>query len=275
MNDALIVSLLSMVPKRLGSKLQGVVGRSGLSKHMIRWYAGRYGVNTDEMVGTLDDYDSLQSFFVRALKPGMRPIDPAPDALVSPVDARVYAFGRITDQGTLPPDAGMDFQVANLVGGDTRWAGGHYAILYLSPKDYHRIHHPVEGAVRGYNYLPGQFWPVFPAATRKIDGLFARNERLVLLIDSQAAGHIAMVLVAAYGVGRMTCSHGPVVTNQGTPLPEQHRCDPPQPVVRGDEAGRFNLGSTVILCMEPGTVTWELERDQMIQVGQRIGTLGG
>lgn len=272
MNDSLIVTLLSLVPKRLGSKLQGVVGRSGLSRHIIRWYAGKYQVNTDEMVGGIDDYPSLQEFFVRPLKPGMRPIDPTPEALVSPSDSRVYAFGDVKPDGHLPESAGMDFDVTQLVGGDERYKDGHFAILYLSPQDYHRVHHCADGQVAGYHYLPGQFWPVFEAATRKVPGLFAVNERLTLFVDTQAHGRIAMVLVAAYGVGRMTCEHGPVVTNTDG-VESKLDCDPPQPVRRGDEAGRFNLGSTVILCMEKGSVDWELEKDQKVKVGQRIGTL--
>ncbi len=272
MNDALIVTLLSMVPKRLGSKLQGLVGRAGLSRHMIAWYAGKYGVNTQEMVGEIQDYPSLQEFFVRPLKPGTRPIHDGADSLVSPADARVYAYGDVKADGHLPKSAGMDFDVTQLVGGDERYKDGHFAILYLSPKDYHRVHHAVDGQVAGYHYLPGHFWPVFEAATQKVPGLFAVNERLTLFIDTQSHGRIAMVLVAAYGVGRMTTEHGPVVTNTDG-VESKHDCTPPQAVQRGDEAGRFNLGSTVILCMEKGTVSWELEKDAAVQVGQRIGAL--
>ena len=274
MNDALIVSLLSIVPKSLGSKLQGVVGRSGLSRHIIRWYADRYGVNTDEMVDTLDDYPSLQEFFVRPLKPGLRPIDPGVDSLVSPADSRVYAFGQVQDDGHLPPDAGLDFDVVKLVGGDPRYKGGQFAVLYLSPKDYHRVHHPVDGHVTRWHYLPGNFWPVFEAATKEIEGLFAVNERLTVFVDTQSAGRVAVVLVAAYGVGRMTCEHCDVVTNTDG----QERSEDlsiPQPAQRGQELGRFNLGSTVILVTEPGALEWELTRDDDVKVGQRIARILG
>jgi phosphatidylserine decarboxylase len=274
MNDSTIVTLLSIVPKGLGSKLQGLVGRSGLSRHIIRWYADRYGVNTDEMVGTLDDYPSLQEFFVRPLRPGLRPIDQAPDALVSPSDSRVYAFGTVQDDGHLPEDAGLDFDVVKLVGGDQRYKGGQFAVLYLSPKDYHRVHHPADGQVSRWHYLPGQFWPVFEAATKEIPGLFAVNERLTVFVDTQSAGRIAVVLVAAYGVGRMTCEHCDIVTNtDGKERSEDLHIK--QPVQRGQELGRFNLGSTVILVTEPGAVEWELTKDDNVKVGQRIARLSG
>ena len=269
MNDALIVSLLSVVPKGVGSRLQGAVSRLGLSRHLIRWYDRRYGVNTTEMVGATEDYESLQDFFVRPLMEGARPIDPAPDALVAPSDSRAVSFGRV-EGGALPPDAPMSLDITQLVGGDPRYQDGHYAVLYLSPKDYHRVHHAVDGRVSGYAYRPGHFWPVFPAAVERIENLFAVNERLTLFVDTPSFGRVAMVLVAAYGVGRMSCAHAPIVTNTGGPLEDR---DLDAPVRRGDEAGRFNLGSTVILVMERGTVEWELERGQDVQVGQRIGRL--
>ena len=274
MNDSTIVTLLSVVPKNLGSQLQGFVGRLGLSRHLIRWYAGKYGVNTEEMEGSVDDYPSLQEFFVRALKPGRRPICQDSDALACPSDSKVYCFGTVKDDGHLPDDAGLDFDVVKLVGGDTRYRGGQFAVLYLSPKDYHRVHHPADGAVSELAYLPGALWPVFPAATREIEGLFAKNERLTVFVDTQHAGRIAVVLVGAYGVGRMTTEHSPVVTNTGKPQAHE-TLSQAQPVQRGDELGRFNLGSTVILVMEPGTVTWELERGRDVKVGERIGRITG
>ena len=274
MNDALIITLLSMVPKGLGSRLQGIGARTGLSRNIIRWYADRYGVDTTEMVGTPEDYDTLQDFFVRALKPDARPIDEAADSLVSPADARVYAFGQLRSDGHLPPDAGIDFDVTELVGGDERYRGGSFAVLYLSPRDYHRVHHPREGNIVGLRYLPGALWPVFPEATRRIEGLFAVNERLAAFVEAPNLGRLAVVMVGAYGVGRMTVAFDPVVTNTGTGA-AYHGYNPPILASRGEELGRFNLGSTVILVAEPGRVAWELERDQKVKVGQRIGRVLG
>ncbi|MCB9741492.1 MAG: phosphatidylserine decarboxylase [Alphaproteobacteria bacterium] len=273
MKDALIVTLLSVVPKGLGSRLQGAVGRLGLSRHLIAWYARTYGVNTEEMVGRIEDYDSLQSFFVRALKPGARPIDEAPEALVSPCDARVYAFGTLTDDGELPEDAGIWFDVSQLIGGDERYRGGGFAVLYLSPRDYHRVHHPREGQVVGLRYLPGQLWPVFDEATRRVPGLFAINERMAVFVDAEGAGRVAVVMVGAYGVGRMSLAWSELESNVGQPAAYEGY-NPPLPAERGAELGRFNLGSTVILVTEPGVVRWELEVGQAVKVGQRIAKLG-
>ena len=271
MNDAFVVTLLSVVPKGLGSWLQGAFGRTGLSRHLIRWYAGNYGVDLDEMVGTVDDYPTLQDFFVRPLKEGARPICPDPDALVSPSDSRATFFGTVRPDGRLPEGAGVDFSVTELVGGDDRYVGGQFAVLYLSPKDYHRVHHPADGRVVGWTYSPGAFWPVFQAAVERIEDLFARNERLTVFAEGQY-GRMAVVLVAAYGVGRMTCEHGDIVTNTDGVGRSEERSDPVQ---RGDELGRFNLGSTVILVTEPGAVEWELEPGQDVKVGQRIGRFSG
>ncbi len=271
MNDALVVSLLSVVPKGLGSRLQGAAGRLGLTRHLIAWYADTYGVDTSEMVGTIDDYASLQDFFVRPLKEGARPICQDPEALVSPSDSKATFFGKVKDDGRLPEAAGVDFSVTELVGGDERYAGGQFAILYLSPKDYLRVHHPADATVVGWRYSPGAFWPVFPAAVERIEDLFANNERLTIFVEGDF-GRIAVVLVAAYGVGRMTTTHGDIITNTDGVARSEQRSDP---VVRGDELGRFNLGSTVILVTEPGAVEWELEAGQDVRVGQRIARFIG
>lgn len=273
MNDALIVTLLSVVPKGLGSRLQGLAARTGLSRQLIRWYAQRYAVNLDEMEGVPEDYATLQDFFVRPLKAGMRPIDPAPEALVSPCDARVYTFGTLTADGQLPPEAGLPLDAHQLMG-DPSWGGGGFAVLYLSPKDYHRVHHPLDGEVQSARYLPGALWPVFPEATRRVPNLFAVNERVAVTVAHPTAGPVGVVLVGAYGVGRMSLSFDALVTNTGAAA-SAHVYNPPLPARRGEELGRFNLGSTVILITRPGAVEWQLTQDASVKVGQRIGTLAG
>ncbi len=275
MNDGLVISLLSVVPRKTASRIQGLFTRLGVSKGLhqavIRWYVRHYRVDTDEMVGVPADYPTLAEFFVRPLKPGARPVDGASAAVVAPADALASSFGRVVD-GHLPPEAGLVLDVQRLVGGDPAWNRGHYAVLYLSPRDYHRVHHPREGAIHGYRYLPGHLWPVFAAAVERIPDLFARNERLVVESRDQVAGRIATVLVGAYGVGRMTTAFCDLVTNSGQGALSRS-FDPAIPVARGDELGRFNLGSTVILLFEEGRVAWELEPGQPVRVGQRIGTL--
>ena len=272
MNDGLAISLLSVVPRKTASRIQGVLSRLGVSKALhqavIRWYVGYYNVDTSVMEGAPGDYPTLAAFFTRALRMGARPVDDADDAVVSPADARASSLGRIID-GKLPPDAGMDLDIQKLVGGDPAWNNGHYAVLYLSPRDYHRVHHACEGQIVSYRYLPGHLWPVFPAAVRKIRDLFAVNERLVVETRDQQLGRVVHVLVGAYGVGRMSTAFCDLVTNAGQTAHDRY-FDPPIRVARGDELGRFNMGSTVVMLFEPDTVAWELERDAMVQVGQRI-----
>jgi phosphatidylserine decarboxylase len=272
MNDGLAISLLSVVPRRTASRIQGILSRLGVSKAVhqavIRWYVGYYGVDTSEMEGSPGDYPTLAEFFTRALRADARPVDADPDAVVSPADARASSFGRVAD-GKLPLNAGMDLDIQRLVGGDPTWNKGHYAVLYLSPRDYHRVHHAVGGQIVGYRYLPGHLWPVFPAAVRRIRDLFAVNERLVVETRDQQLGRVATILVGAYGVGRMTTSFCDLVTNAGQGA-HSRTLDPAIPVQAGDELGRFNMGSTVVMLFEPGKVAWELERDTMVRVGQRI-----
>ena len=283
MNDALLVTLLSAIPKGATTRAMGAGTRLALPgwahRALLRWYVGHYGVNLDECVGGIDDYATLSEFFVRPLRAGARTIDPDPDVLVSPVDARVHTFGTI-EGGSFVQAEGQRCSVAQLLGvGDprapvaspedaARFEGGGWAILYLSPKDYHRVHTPASGTVSRYRYLPGQFWPVFPAATQQVPNLFARNERLVFTLDT-AFGQIAQVMVGAFGVSRMTTVVAPLVTNTGGGG-EDVRLSPPHPIDRAAELGRFNMGSTVILLTEPGRLRWTLTQGAPIKLGQPI-----
>jgi len=283
MNDALIVSLLSVVPKSHATKTMGASTRLRLPRFahnaLLRWYVGHYGVNLEECVGGIEDYPTLSAFFVRPLKEGARPIDPDPNVLVSPVDARAHKFGRI-ENGRFVQSEGQTCGVDELLGvGDPRvpravraelerYEGGGFAILYLSPKDYHRVHTPAACTVGGYRYLPGQLWPVFPAATRKIPSLFARNERLVFDLETDF-GQIAYVMVGAFGVSRMTTAVADLITHTGGGA-EDVRLSPAPRLARAEELGRFNMGSTVILLTEPGRLEWTMTEGQVVRLGQPI-----
>ncbi len=272
MKDALIISLLSVLPRRTTSRLIGGAMRmplpGPLNRALLRWYVRKYGPNLEECEGTLLDYPCLASFFVRALRPGTRPIDTSAEALVSPVDAQVYAVGQIVG-GRLPQSPDLDYAVSTLLGGDERWDGGGFAVLYLSPKDYHRVHSPREGVIRGWRYRPGNLWPVFPAATRRIRDLFAGNERLVIRLGTDL-GEIAVVMVGAFGVGRMSTTFCDLVTNGHRASLDDHPSSE-RPVTRGAELGRFEMGSTVIVITEPGRLAWEIQSGDRVRVGQRIG----
>ena len=278
MNDSLIVSLLSVVPKNRGARLMGAGARLQLPafahRLLLRWFVKKYRVDLTESVGTIDDFNSLSDFFIRRLKPGMRPIDSEHGILVSPADAKAHTFGRIENGMFLQSD-GRPASVAALVGEEhaARFDGGDFAVLYLAPPDYHRVHSPASGTLRALDYRPGTLWPVFPAASRKVDQLFGRNERLVFHMDTPA-GRIATVMVGAFGVGRIGNEFDARITNAGEPSGERV-VDPPQNVERGRELGRFELGSTVILLCEPNRVKWDLEPGQVTRVGRRIARVIG
>lgn len=273
MKDALIVSALSVVPKNLASRWMGAFARTrfpaALQRALLRWYVGKYRVDLTECVGGVDDYTSLVDFFTRPLKPGVRPVDDAPDALVSPCDGQVYAVGPVK-AGKLYQSDGLDYAVAELLS-DKRYDDGEYVVIYLSPKDYHRVHTPREGEVRRFHYLPGKLWPVFPAATRRIRDLFARNERLVAWLGT-SVGEIALVMVGAFGVGRMRAVFTELVTNTGAPERAETLASP-HALGRAAELGRFEMGSTVILVLPKGSVRWSVTPGQVVRLGQRIGQL--
>lgn len=275
MNDALIVSLLSAVPKNQTTRLMGAFSRTRLpaaaQRALLRWYVQHYDVNLDECVGTLDDYPTLARFFIRQLKPGARPIDPDPGAVVSPVDGRTHTFGHVEGGGFAQAD-GRTGSVDELLGGGgelfdpARYEGGSYAILYLSPRDYHRVHSPLEGRLRAIRYRPGRLWPVFPAATRRVDHLFDRNERLIFALDTPA-GAMIVAMIGAFGVGRMATPLAELITNTGGPA-EDLSMD--VSIERGQEIGRFEMGSTVILLAEPGRLGWELTQGEPVRLGRPI-----
>lgn len=274
MKDALIISALSVVPQHWGSFINGWFARLPVARAIhhavIRWYCRRYKVDMDAFAGRIEDYDTLADFFVRPLAEGQRPVDYDPAALVSPADARAAAFGSL-DGHQLPDDAGMKLDIQEMLD-DDRYRDGEYAVLYLSPRDYHRVHYPREGRVVGWRYLPGRLWPVFPYATKKVENLFAVNERLVVRLETPGAGEIAVVLVGAYGVGRMTASFSDLVTNTGGSARDETPAAP-IPVARGEELGRFNLGSTVVLVAPKGSLEWDLPLGEVVQVGQPIARL--
>ncbi|MCK6503739.1 archaetidylserine decarboxylase [Myxococcota bacterium] len=279
MKDALIVTALSVVPKNPVARLMGRTARlrlpGWLHRAVVGWFVRKYRVDLSECQGQLQDFPTLADLFVRPLRPGVRPIDPRPEVLVSPVDARVHTLGTVAG-GRFAQADGIDASVAELVGPGgvdaapdaRRYEGGSYAILYLSPRDYHRVHTPRAGTVSWLRYLPGTLWPVFPAATRKVEGLFGRNERLVFRIDTDL-GPILQVMVGAFGVGRMTTVVSDITTNTDG-LPADRALTPAPSLDRCAELGRFELGSTVILLLEPGKVEWTVQPGDPVRLGRPI-----
>jgi phosphatidylserine decarboxylase len=279
MKDGLIVNALSLIPKHGTARFMGGTARLRLPRFLhrviVRVFAWRYRIDMNEFVGEVDDFDSLAAFFVRALKPGLRPVDADPGVLVSPVDGTVQSAGTIVD-GRYRIDDDHDASVAELLGeahpelpefDAVRYEGGHVAILYLSPQDYHRVHSPCEGRVVAWRYSPGALWPVFPGALARVEGLLSRNERLTFLLQT-AFGPVTEALIGAFGVGRMTSPLAPVTTNRGTPAVHGR---PDAQIGRAEEIGRFELGSTVILLLEAGDFCWSIKAGDTVRLGREIG----
>ena len=245
----------------------------------IRAFIRIYDVDMTDAVKTPPrEFRSFNEFFTRALKPGARPVDPREDALVSPVDGYVSRNGIIT-AGRIIQAKDMDYSVNALLGGDgelaSRFTEGSYATLYLSPRDYHRIHIPVAGTLERMTYVPGKLYSVNPATTSSLEGLFALNERVVTVFDTPA-GKMALVMVGAIFVGSMeTVWAGEITPAADRSIKTVNYPEGEHRYAKGEEIGRFNMGSTVILLFEPDRVHWEeaLEPDRPVRLGEKIGTI--
>lgn len=215
----------------------------------MRAYCRAYGVNIEEAESPLDGFSSFDAFFTRCLREGARCI--SPDSVVSPADGRLSASGRI-DAGARLFVKGQPYDVAELTGDAedaARYCGGEFAVIYLAPGDYHRVHAPVDGTVEWVRGIAGDLFPVNHIGERHVPQLFVRNSRVVIPITTAALGRVLVVMVGAVIVGRIT------VTGVDAPdvPPGMHRFEPARRVCRGDEVGVFHLGSTVVLLFEPGT----------------------
>lgn len=277
MHDQTFMTLMRLLPKSALSTAVGAATRARVPapvhRLVMRAFARQYGVNLEEAEGGLDDYRTFAEFFTRKLKPGARTIDGTPGVVASPVDGRVSQVGAI-EQGQCLQAKGISYPVTQLLA-DARQAlafeGGSFLTIYLSPKDYHRIHAPVAGQITGYSYVPGEFWPVNPASVRTKQALFAVNERLVTWMDTEL-GRLAVVAVGATCVARIHAAYDELVTHRGEP-PKTHSYPRSIPVEKGGELGRFEMGSTVILLFERGRVSWDarLAADLPLRLGERVG----
>ena len=241
-----------LLPKRLLTQFAGwVAGQQAgsMTTALIRWFVERYQVNMAEALNPdLSSYASFNDFFTRALKPGARPVATAD--LICPVDGAISQFGAI-EQDQIFQAKGHSFSTTALVGGDASLAAqfqnGSFATLYLSPKDYHRIHMPCDGRLTRMIYVPGDLFSVNPTTARGVPGLFARNERVVCVFDT-AQGPFVLTLVGATIVGSMaTVWHGVVNPPRSASVREWRYDDQNISFKQGDEMGRFLLGSTVVM----------------------------
>ena len=243
-------------------------------------FARLYGIEIAEAEHSLADYRTLDDFFTRRLRDGARPVDPDTDAVVAPSDGTVIESGLVTE-GSLVQVKGVLFELEDLLGDAElagRLEGGGFLTTYLSPRDYHRVHSPIEGSVVGWRYMPGKLYPVGASSVGREPGLFISNERLVTLIDGGRAGLCALVMVAAVGVGHITAAYDDTIaTHLRSFKPgrgSQMRYEMPRPVSKGAEIGTFHLGSTTIAVFEPRRVALEtLAPGSVTRMGEAIGRI--
>lgn len=279
MSDSLKVMLQHILPKQgltvLAGRIAGARG-GALTTRLIRWFIARYGVDMDEAANPdIASYASFNDFFTRPLRAGARPIATAD--FVCPVDGAISQLGAIDDHHMVQAK-GHRFTTTDLVGGDAalaaRFQHGSFANLYLSPKDYHRLHMPCTGRLLRMIHVPGALFSVNPVTARGVPNLFARNERVVCVFDSAEHGQFVMVLVGATIVGSIaTPWHGVVNAKRTGKLSEWHYADRNITLAKGEEMGRFLLGSTVVMLFERGRIAfapdWAPERP--VRLGERMG----
>ena len=272
------------MPKQLLTQFAGAVARARCGKWthaLIQWFVGKYQVNMDEAAQPdITQYACFNDFFTRALKPGARPLADA--AFVCPVDGAISQLGHI-DGDQVFQAKGHSYSTQALVGGDAALAAqfqdGEFATIYLSPKDYHRIHMPSAGRLRRMIHVPGDLFSVNPATARGVPGLFARNERVVCVFDMPATSgekpqQYVLVLVGATIVGSMaTPWHGVVNPPRPGTVREWTYDDQDLHLKQGEEMGRFLLGSTVVLMWPQNTIAlnsaWQAA--QPVRLGEVMG----
>lgn len=277
----LFIASQYLLPHHLLSRTVGKLAASEtpwIKNAFIKGFAHRYNIDMSEALDPdLSRYSSFNAFFTRALRDGARPIDTSADSIVSPADGAISQVGRI-ERGRILQAKGQWYSTLELVGGDEMLAAqfedGAFATIYLSPRDYHRVHMPIAGKLRRTIYVPGDLFSVNQATAENVPRLFARNERLVCIFDT-ACGPVAVILVGAMIVAAIeTVWSGLVAPTTHRQLRDEISRVPVE-IDKGAEMGRFKLGSTVVLLFGENTVSWAdtLCTCAPVRMGQRIGTL--
>jgi phosphatidylserine decarboxylase len=274
----LTLAALKRLPQGALSRGFGRVADTPIPRPLRRVILGNFarmlGIDESEAEHPIDQYGSLNEFFVRRLKRGAR-MWPDAGKVGSPVEAVAGQLGMISN-GTLVQAKGRSYSVKSLLEDEleaARYEGGSFITLYLSPRHYHRIHAPMAGSIPKARHVPGKLLPVNAAAVLHVPSLFAVNERLICYLDS-AAGRIAVVAVGAYNVGRISAAFEPGwTTNRRKAGSETHTYETPVSVRVGEEIMAFHLGSTVVALFEPGVRLFDsIEPGQEIRLGQPIAS---
>lgn len=259
MAKAILRLLTELSSRKLVSQITGKFAKSAWSKLLIPRFAKAYGIRIEDAEKQISEFLSLNDFFTRRLRPGLRPIDENQSTLVSPVDGMITGLGNI-EEGQLLQVKGQDYTVDELLNHSPRainYKHGFYIVLYLSPTDYHRIHSPVTGAIVEKEHIRGKVYPVNDFGMRHMRKVLCRNERLITYIHHEA-GEVAVAKVGALNVSSIRYVE---------PLPDR--------LVRGEELAYFEFGSTVVLLLESDMFTSldTLSIGSKIRMGQSLGTL--
>lgn len=277
----LFIASQYLLPHHLLSRAVGKLAASEIpwiKNTFIKSFASRYNIDMSEALNPdLTSYSSFNAFFTRALRDDARPIDASIDSIVCPADGAVSQAGRI-ESGRILQAKGQWYSVLELVGGDAALAhqfeDGAFATIYLSPRDYHRVHMPIAGKLQRTIYVPGDLFSVNQTTADNVPRLFARNERLVCIFDT-ACGPVAVILVGAMIVAAIeTVWSGPVAPNTQRKLIDEIPASAVE-LDKGAEMGHFKLGSTVVMLFGKETVAWAdtLTACAPVRMGQRIGSL--
>ncbi len=271
-----------LLPQHLLSRLVGYLAHckiAWIKNCFIQWFIRRYQV--DMRLAAEPDplhYDTFNSFFTRALKPDLRAIAAGENTIISPADGCISQIGKIK-AGRIFQAKGFDFSLSGLLGGDEKIAApfheGSFATIYLSPKDYHRVHMPFPGKLREMFYIPGRLFSVNAQSAANIPNLFSRNERVVALFDTPH-GDMAVILVGAMIVASIeTVWAGLIAPVRERKIQHWRYVGADIALEKGDEMGRFQLGSTVILLFASPHVTWETAAatESTLVMGQNLGSL--
>ena len=265
---------LSKVMYKL-TRSRNKIFKNWLIKYVVRNYQVDMSTAVDE---DPTSYAYFNKFFTRALKPDARPICANSKQIACPVDGTVSQAGKI-ENGRIFQAKGRDYTLQELLGGSEKWTHafdqGEFATIYLSPRDYHRIHCPLDGKLKEMIHVPGRLFSVSPATTRVVPRLFARNERVISIFDTES-GPMAVILVGAIFVSSMdTVWAGTITPPGGTKIRHWNYDDKPFSLKKGDELGRFNMGSTVIVLFAKDRINWvsETSPSNSVQMGQVLASI--
>ncbi len=277
----LIIYIFKILPTALLSRIFGYITRINfpqfLLKRIIPWYSKKFSVISEDYIEPEHGFKNLDEFFTRSLIAGKRKFDKSGKKILSPVDARIDSYGKITGDKLIQAK-GIEYTISDLIPSSlaSQFIDGSFVTLYLAPGDYHRIHSPSEGKIAAWLYTPGRLFTVQEFMVKGLPGLFSINERLTSFIETRK-GIIAVCKVGAMNVGRITLSYNDLITNKGffrkkteTVFNKKDQI----PVKAGDELGKFHLGSTIVLLVEKkaGSLN-KIKPGKKIKTGEIIGEI--